>query len=78
MKKFDKTEDMSRYHGTILGAAQEPKPVSVEGGDITSVKDWAEKLRKRSEQQGTVELFSHRLSSDLSSLEDQSMDGMEL
>ncbi|KAI9744577.1 MAG: hypothetical protein M1818_002106 [Claussenomyces sp. TS43310] len=78
MKKFDKSEDTSRYHGTILGASGEPRHITVEGGDVTSITEWAEKLRKRSEFQITSKSSSRRQSSDLSSLGDQSMDGMDV
>jgi len=75
--KHDKIGDESRYHGTILGKAPEPRVVEVEGGDITSLQEWAERLHKRSRQQSVSSNPSRRQSSELSSLEDQEMEGMD-
>jgi transcription initiation factor TFIID subunit 3 len=76
-KKHDKTEDGSRYYGTIFGNPTEPRPVTVEGGEITSLKDWEESLRNRSTSRTASTNGSRPGSSDLSSLGDQYMEGMD-
>jgi transcription initiation factor TFIID subunit 3 len=76
--KYDKTEDASRYNGTILGEDQaEPKIVIVEGGNASSLQEWAEQLHKNPIQPPKSSASSRRQSSDLSSLGDASIDGMD-
>ncbi|TVY54874.1 Transcription initiation factor TFIID subunit 3 [Lachnellula cervina] len=69
------TEGDTRYNGTILGKPAEPRAVKVEGGDISSVKEWAERLKRP--RQDTSIVSSRRQSSVLSSLADEMMDGIE-
>jgi len=76
-KKHDQIGDDSRYHGTVLGKATEPRTITVEGGDIVSLKEWAERLHQRSRRRSVSSNPSRRQSSELSSLEDQDMDGMD-
>jgi len=68
------TEGDTRYNGTILGKPAEPRAVKVEGGDISSVKEWAERLKRP--RKDTSNLSSRRASSALSSLGDD-MDDIE-
>lgn len=74
-KKHSTTDEDSRYTGTILGKPAEPRAIKVEGGDITSMKEWVEKLRRPSISKSTSANSSRPQSSDLSSLEE--MDDME-
>jgi len=76
-KKHSTTDEDLRFTGTILGKAAEPRVVKVEGGDITSMKEWADRLKVSSlPSKTTSALSSRRQSSDLSSLED--MDDMDM
>jgi len=77
MKRHDKTGDETRYHGTILGKPADPRAIAVEGGDVTSLKEWQEKLKKNSRRQSVSTNPSRRQSSELSSLGDQDMEGVE-
>lgn len=76
-KKHDKADEESRYTGTILGHEAEPRAIPVEGGDITSLKEWADVLHKKAmmKQNSSVNT-SRRQSSELSSLGDQDMEGV--
>jgi len=74
-KKHSTTDEDSRYNGTILGKPTEPRTVKVEGGDATSLKEWAERLKRSSKVTSTV--TSRRQSSALSSLGDEVMEDME-
>ena len=74
-KKHSTTDEDSRYNGTILGKAPEPRTVNVEGGDISSVREWAERLKTSPKTISTTS--SRRQSSVLSSLGDQMMEDME-
>jgi transcription initiation factor TFIID subunit 3 len=78
-KKYDKTGDESRYQGTLLGKASEARPVPIEGGDAATVQEWAEKVRslKRKRSRSKSMDRSRAQSSDLSSLGDEEMAGME-
>ncbi|RAL66677.1 hypothetical protein DID88_006359 [Monilinia fructigena] len=75
-KKTQSTDEDSRYHGTMLGRPSEPRIVKVEGGEITSVKEWADRLKPApkviEETPSTREA-----SSALSSVGDQVMENME-
>lgn len=74
-KKHSTADEESRYVGTILGKPAEPRIVKVEGGDITSVKEWADRLKTTSKATST--LSSRQQSSALSSLEGDSPEEME-
>jgi len=74
-KKHSTADEESRYHGTMLGKPSEPRIVKVEGGDITSVKEWAERLKASSNSPATMS--SRAQSSALSSVGDQSMFDMD-
>jgi transcription initiation factor TFIID subunit 3 len=63
--------------GTLLGKAPEPRPIKVEGGELTSVKEWAERLKTTSKRQSMTPATSRPQSSGLSSLGDQSMEDMD-
>jgi len=76
-KKHSTTDEDSRYHGTLLGKAAEPRIVKVEGGEISSVKEWADRLRTSSKATPTPMLSSRAQSSALSSVGDQVMDDMD-
>ncbi|KFY70461.1 hypothetical protein V499_09152 [Pseudogymnoascus sp. VKM F-103] len=78
-KKHDKGDEESRYTGTIIGHEAEPRAIPVEGGDITSLKEWADILhRNAAKQTVSSEDTSRRQSSELSSVGDgdQDMEGM--
>jgi transcription initiation factor TFIID subunit 3 len=77
-KKHDKGDEESRYDGTILGKESEPHIIPVEGGEITSLKEWADMLHKRATAQGAETNGLRRASSELSSIDDQEMSGMDL
>jgi transcription initiation factor TFIID subunit 3 len=68
-KKYDKTGEDIRYHGTMLGEPIEPRAVVVEGSDVTSIKEWAAKLRHNQRGNSVSTSTSRRQSSDLSSLD---------
>ncbi|ATZ57957.1 hypothetical protein BCIN_15g04590 [Botrytis cinerea B05.10] len=75
-KKHNTTDEDSRYHGTLLGRPAEPRIVKVEGGEITSVKEWADRMKPIPKQ--IEETPSTReASSALSSVGDQVMENME-
>ncbi|KAL3417515.1 bromodomain associated domain-containing protein [Phlyctema vagabunda] len=73
-KKHAATDEDSRYNGTILGKPVEPRSIKVEGGEITSVKEWADKRKMASQ---STALSSRRPSSALSSLDDEAMDDID-
>lgn len=66
-KKHGTTDEESRYTGTILGKPAEPRAVKIEGGDIASMGEWLESLKK-SKSKITSVASSRPASSDLSSL----------
>jgi len=74
-KKHSTTEEDSRYLGTMLGKSAEPRTIKVEGGEVESVKEWAERLKAPSKL--TPAISSRRQSSVLSSIGDQVMEDME-
>jgi transcription initiation factor TFIID subunit 3 len=74
-KKHSTADEESRYFGTILGKPAEPRTIKVEGGDMTSVKEWADRLKTTS--QATSILSSRQQSSALSSLDGYSPEGIE-
>ncbi|PQE12503.1 hypothetical protein CJF30_00002366 [Rutstroemia sp. NJR-2017a BBW] len=75
-KKHSTTDEDSRYHGTLLGKPAEPRVVKVEGGEISSVKEWADRLKMVSKQ-ATVTPSTREASSALSSVGDQVMENMD-
>jgi transcription initiation factor TFIID subunit 3 len=76
-KKHDKADEDSRYNGTILGQQSEPHIIPVEGAEISTLKEWMETVRKQDAPQDSSTTTSRRQSSELSSLGDQDMDGIE-
>jgi len=74
-KKHSTTDEDSRYTGTILGKPAEPRAIKIEGGEIASMKEWADRLKKPGYSKTTSAISSRRQSSALSSLED--MEEME-
>jgi len=74
-KKHSTTDEDSRYTGTVLGKPAEPRAVHIEGGEITSMKEWVERLKNSANSKSTSAVSSRRQSSALSSLED--MEEME-
>ncbi|KAG4412122.1 hypothetical protein IFR04_014743 [Cadophora malorum] len=67
-QKHAAADEDSRYTGTLLGKPAELRAVKVEGGDISSVKEWAERLQNPATS--TSIQSSRRQSSALSSLDD--------
>jgi len=76
-KKHSAADEESRYNGTVLGRPAEPRAVKVEGSDITSLKEWAEKLKNPPAPISVQTSSSRRQSSALSSLGDEMMEDME-
>ncbi|KUJ11390.1 uncharacterized protein LY89DRAFT_655216 [Mollisia scopiformis] len=76
-KKHSAADEESRYNGTVLGRPTEPRAVKVEGSDITSLKEWAERLRKPPAPTSVQTSSSRRQSSALSSLGDEVMLDMD-
>ena len=74
-KKHAKTDEDSRYQGTILGKSAEPREIPVEGADTKSIQEWAAKRRKLKQ---TSAFTSRAQSSALSSLEDSDMVDIEM
>lgn len=71
-------DEDSRYTGTVLGKPAEPRPVKVEGGEVSNIKEWEESLRAASKLTSLVS--SRRASSELSSLDTPDagyMEGMD-
>ncbi|KAH8674510.1 hypothetical protein BGZ60DRAFT_404154 [Tricladium varicosporioides] len=68
-KKHSTADEDSRYNGTILGKQAEPRTIRVEGGEISSLQEWQEKLKQSAKSTSTVS--SRRQSSALSSLGDE-------
>lgn len=60
----------------MLGAEIEHRQIVIEGGDIASLKEWAEKRTTEAKSDSPIESMSRRQSSDLSSI-GESMDGMD-
>lgn len=78
-KRHDKTGEETRYQGTAIGKAVEvPRAIVVEGSDITSVEEWANKLRKHQKSASVSTTASSRQSSDLSSLDGTMDDDHEM
>jgi len=73
-KKSSKVDDDSKYHATVLGNPTGPRAIKVEGSDITSLKEWATKLKELKPASADS---SRRQSSALSSLGDQDMEDLE-
>ncbi|CZS89222.1 related to TAF(II) complex (TBP-associated protein complex) component [Rhynchosporium agropyri] len=73
-KKHATADEDARYTNTFLGKPSEIRAVKVEGGDVTSVKEWVERLQKP--VVSTSIQSSRRQSSALSSLDD-TMEDME-
>ncbi|CZR65905.1 related to TAF(II) complex (TBP-associated protein complex) component [Phialocephala subalpina] len=76
-KKHSAADEQSRYNGTVLGKPADPRVVKVEGSDITSLKEWTQKLKSPPAPVTVLTTSSRRQSSALSSLGDQSMLDMD-
>lgn len=75
-KKHSANDEETRYVGTVLGKPAEPRIIKVEGGEITSLREWAERLRNPAPPGSTMP-SSRRQSSALSSLGDDTVEEME-
>jgi len=81
-KKHSKTGEESRYAGTVLGRSADDHLIVIEGGDVTSIRDWglqvSQKAREAREARraSTVESESSEMSSVMSSLSDA--EGLDL
>lgn len=80
-KKYTKTNEDTRYHGTVLGKPAEMRPVLIEGGPVTSVSEWHAQLKKQKtplpitpRDLTITPKDSTRASSALSSLEDNDVE----
>ncbi|KAE8445921.1 hypothetical protein EG329_012700 [Mollisiaceae sp. DMI_Dod_QoI] len=76
-KKHSTGDEETRYNGTVLGKPAEPRAVKVEGSDIASLKEWAEKLKNPPGPISVHTSSSRRQSSALSSLGDEMMLDMD-
>lgn len=75
-KKHSTTDAETRYIGTVLGKPAEPRVIKVEGSEVTSLKEWAERLKNPLNSESTMP-SSRRQSSALSSLGDDTVEEME-
>ncbi|KAE9373006.1 hypothetical protein N431DRAFT_373169 [Stipitochalara longipes BDJ] len=75
-KKHSTTDEETRYIGTVLGKPAEPRIIKVEGSEVTSLKEWAERLKNPPIPASTMP-SSRRQSSALSSLGDVTVEEME-
>ncbi|PMD41937.1 hypothetical protein L207DRAFT_582358 [Hyaloscypha variabilis F] len=75
-KKHTTSDEDTRYVGTMLGKPAEPRIIKVEGSEITSLKEWAERLKNPPNPASTMP-SSRRQSSALSSLGDVTVEEME-
>ncbi|KAI1504466.1 hypothetical protein F5X99DRAFT_41965 [Biscogniauxia marginata] len=77
-RKHNKTDQDSKYAGTILGKGIDHGEVTIEGGTETSLSAWAQKMHESAlrppEQTPEVDLESRPPSSGLSSLTDGDVD----
>jgi transcription initiation factor TFIID subunit 3 len=84
-QKHGRSDDESKYAGTLLGKCLEHGDVMVEGGDVPSIHEWAEKRRAVTERKNVAaingdsgdvngEPGSRPSSSGLSSLGDRTID----
>lgn len=49
-KKHNKTGEVSRFQGTVLGTYAEDKPIRIEGGPIETIQDWSARVTKLSQE----------------------------
>ncbi|KAF2186815.1 hypothetical protein K469DRAFT_571523 [Zopfia rhizophila CBS 207.26] len=47
MKKHSKTGVESRFQGTVLGHASDPKSIRIEGGPVESIEEWCKRTREQ-------------------------------
>lgn len=83
IKKHGKTDDGSKFAGTLIGKCNDHGDILVEGGEFPSVKSWAEKMRassqrapdstEKAKENGEDGSESRPASSGLSSLGDRSI-----
>lgn len=81
-KRHSKTDEDSKWNGTILGRGHEHGSVLVEGAEVSSLRTWHENLRRAAEkppestraQNPAADPDSRPPSSGLSSLSDQVLD----
>lgn len=84
-QKHGRSDDDSKYAGTLLGKCLEHGEVMVEGGDVPSIHEWAEKRHAVTERKNVAAINgdsrgfngdpgSRPSSSGLSSIGDQTMD----
>lgn len=76
-KKHNKNDQDSKYAGTILGKGIEHGEIPIEGGDVTSIGEWCQKMRDATQRPRDGSPDS-RPSSGLSSLADDEVEMMEL
>ncbi|KAL1883151.1 hypothetical protein VTK73DRAFT_9518 [Phialemonium thermophilum] len=87
-KKHGKTNEDSKFTGTLLGKCNEHSDVRVEGGEYPTIQTWVEKMRKDTQRSVLVETRadtgdddregSRSPSSGLSSLGDRSIGDYEM
>jgi transcription initiation factor TFIID subunit 3 len=69
------TDEDTRYTGTVLGKPTERRTIKVEGSEISSLKEWAERMRNPTNAPSALS-SSRRQSSELSTLGDEEMEDL--
>lgn len=77
-KKHNKTDQDSKYAGTVLGKGLDHGEVQVEGGPMASIHDWQKMMQEAAQRPPEPSPDSRPPSSGLSSLTDGDIDMMEL
>lgn len=77
-KKHNKNDQDSKYAGTILGKGIDHGEILIEGGDVTSIREWSQKMRDATQRPRDGSPDSRPPSSGLSSLADDEVEMMEL
>ncbi|ORY65831.1 uncharacterized protein BCR38DRAFT_167046 [Pseudomassariella vexata] len=77
-KKHNKTDQDSKYAGTVLGKGLDYGEIMVEGGEAASIQEWAKMMRERQQRPPEPDSDSRPPSSGLSSLTDGEIDMMDM
>lgn len=77
-KKHNKNDQESKYTSTVLGKGNDHGDIAVEGGPVSSVKDWEQMMREAARRPREPTPDSRPPSSGLSSLADDDVEMMEM
>ncbi|KAK6842102.1 hypothetical protein PG990_005910 [Apiospora arundinis] len=77
-KKHNKNDQESKYTSTVLGKGNDHGDIQVEGGPVSSVKDWEQMMREAARRPREPTPDSRPPSSGLSSLADDDVEMMEM